>query len=43
MEKDFLDQWKQELSIWEISMKESKRQKKERLKKIKKPIDLSVK
>lgn len=43
MEKDFLDQWEQELSLWKISMKESRRQKKERLKKIKKPIDLSVK
>jgi len=34
MEKDFLDQWEQELSLWKISMKESKRQKEERLKKL---------
>ena len=34
MEKDFLEQWKHELSLWQMSMKESKRQKEERLKKL---------
>ena len=34
MEKDFLEQWEQELSLWKISMKESKSQKEERLKKL---------
>lgn len=39
-EKDFLEQWEHELSLWQISMKESKRQKEERLKKL---VDKNIK
>ena len=38
-EKTFDEYWDKENELWELSMRESFRQRDERLKKLKKPID----